>query len=70
AKDPRERYPDGDALADDLERFLRGEPPQGIPSPRARFPLSAALVALGVITSLAVGGALLSGAEELPRSPT
>lgn len=63
AKDPGERYRDGDDLAEDLERFLRGEPPRGIPKARSRRSLSLALVALGVLSSLALGGALWGGED-------
>jgi WD40 repeat protein/tRNA A-37 threonylcarbamoyl transferase component Bud32 len=60
-KEPRQRYASAEALADDLERWLRGEPIRGRPVSRRervlkwarRRPHMAALAALLVLTLLA-----------------
>jgi WD40 repeat protein/tRNA A-37 threonylcarbamoyl transferase component Bud32 len=69
-KDPRRRYGSAEALADDLERFLRGEPIQARPITaleRAakwarRRPAQAALVAVSglALLTMLVGGAVFT----------
>jgi serine/threonine-protein kinase len=67
AKDPGARYPNGDALAEDLERFLAG----GAVAARGRRPV--ALVAAGTIVVVVAGGAatiaLRGSAPEAPPTP-
>jgi tRNA A-37 threonylcarbamoyl transferase component Bud32 len=66
-KDPGDRYPSAEALADDLTRFLNGEPILARPTLpwergwkwMRRYP---AMTALGVVSTLSVMGALLAGA--------
>ena len=78
-KDPRKRYPSAGALADDLERFLRGEPIVARPvrlGERAlkwtrRRPAAAALVAVSAAATLGLlllGFWLYRAARELARS--
>jgi serine/threonine protein kinase/lipoprotein NlpI len=63
-KEPHKRYPSAQALADDLGRFLRGEPIQARPTPTwqrglnwaRRRPAAAALL---VVSVLAVVGAIV-----------
>jgi tRNA A-37 threonylcarbamoyl transferase component Bud32 len=71
-KDPAKRYASAEALADDLERWLRGEPIQARPTStweRAvkwvkREPAVAALGSISAVISLAAGAAML-GANRL-----
>jgi WD40 repeat protein len=63
-KDPKRRYPDAAALADDLQRFLDGKPIQARPGAwwgrivkwGRRRPLLAALVAVSLLAALALAG--------------
>lgn len=75
-KDPRKRYADADALAEDLRRFLSGEPicarPAGI-SERVvkwakRRPTAAALVAVLVLAVSGFVGGLLWHSAQLQRA--
>jgi serine/threonine-protein kinase len=67
AKDPAERYPSAGALADDLERFLRGEPITAAPA-AVRLRRRATMRALAVAgAALGLGGAvwgILAGAPD------
>lgn len=52
AKDPSSRYPEGNALADELDRYLEGEAIQGVQR-RSSAPL--VFAGLGVLCALGVG---------------
>jgi eukaryotic-like serine/threonine-protein kinase len=72
-KDPKKRYPSANALADDLRRFLDGEPVRARPTPaweRAwkwakRRPAVAALllVSAAAVLALTVGAVVFAGVE-------
>lgn len=65
-KAPEDRYPDADALAQDLDAYLRGE--LQAPSGGGRWPLVLAiLVALAVVA--AVAGAIAARDQSATRSP-
>jgi len=66
AKRPEERYPDGSALADELDRFLQGEAIAAIRS--SETPV--ALAALGLLCVLGVGGAALYAMTPADPAPT
>ncbi|MCI0340597.1 MAG: tetratricopeptide repeat protein [Planctomycetales bacterium] len=53
AKRARERYPDGAALRDDLDRLLRGEPPRRRPPGAARRRIAGAALACGLVLGAA-----------------
>ena len=64
AKQPEARYPTAGALRDDLDRFLRGLPPEGAPWHRRR-----GLLGAGVGAVLALAGLLLAVALLRPGRP-
>mgnify|MGYP001416144363 CR=1 FL=1 len=67
ARDPRERYPHGDALADDLERLLRGEPlAPGLRRSRRAW---AGLVLVGAAGLAVVGAVAERGAGSAGAGP-
>ena len=66
AKRPEERYADGSALAEELERYLRGEAIAAIRSPQTPF----ALAALGLLCVIGVGGAALYALDPTDPTPT
>jgi serine/threonine-protein kinase len=79
SKDPRRRYPHAGELADDLRRFLSGEPVRARPAGWAetavrwarRKPAAAALAAvssLAVVGGAAVGAAFVSQVRESNRA--
>jgi len=75
-KDPARRYPSAAALADDVERWRRGEPIEARPATRReravkwarRNPLGAALAGLGAFTSVAILGLLIVALQQASRA--
>jgi len=66
-RDPAARYPNGAAVADDLDRYLRGEPVRAAGRPRRRL-VGGALLALAALVGLGVLG-VLAGARGAPAAP-
>jgi tetratricopeptide (TPR) repeat protein len=76
-KEPRQRYPSAQELADDLHRFQAGEPIRARPTPfwkrvlkvAKRRPAAAALIVViaGAASALAVGGPVIAARESQLR---
>ena len=62
----RERYPHGDALADELDRWLEALEPLALRPRRARWPLAAG----GLAAALLTGGVALALRRDAPAGPT
>ena len=67
-KEPEQRYPDGDALADDLERALRGEPTLAGSMQLLRR-LKRAVLALSLLVVVTLGALLAWRLRPLPPPP-
>ncbi len=69
SKRPGDRYPDGAALAADLDRVLAGERPRArVPGARRRSAASAAAALAAVVTVAAIAWPAASGGSAPPRS--